>query len=345
MRKRRILSVVLSLLLLVALLAFFTRLLMPKHATSMREGALVSEYYYEADKGREHQVLFLGDCEAYLCFIPAIIWEECGITSFVRGSPAERVWQAYYLLLDTLRHAKPGVVVLSVYALCHGEPQGEAYNRLTLDGMRPSSVKLDALKASMSEGESFFSYIFPILRYHSRWSELTREDVDYLFKQKSISHNGYLMTGGSIAPDGEQHPDQRFDYELPARAMEYLEKIRLTCESEGITLVLVKSPTQSARYWWYDEWDRQVSEYAAAHGIDYYNLINNEKIGIYAEDYADGVHLNFHGAEKTSRYFGRILKQKYLVAAAPPAHSTREVWHEKTEKYYIERKNIAEKEK
>ena len=280
MRKRRILSVVLSLFLIVALLAIMTRLLTPKHATSIREGALVGEYYYEADKGREHQVIFLGDCEAYLCFIPAIIWEECAVTSFVRGSPAERVWQSYYLLLDTLRYEKPDVVVFSVYALCHGEPQSEAYNRLTLDTMRLSRIKLDAVRSSMSEGESMVSYLLPILRYHSRWSEISREDIDYFFEQKSISHNGYLMTDASLAPDGEQLPDELFDYELPARAMKYLDKLRLLCEREGITLVLVKSPTQSATYWWYDEWDRQVSEYAAAYGIDYYNLINNEEIGI-----------------------------------------------------------------
>ena len=122
MRKKRIFSIVLSFALLGAILTFTSRLLMPKHVSVVREGALVGEYYIEADEGREHQILFLGDCEAYGCFIPAIIWEASGLTSYVRGSPAARVWQSYYLLLDTLEYEKPDVVVLSVFALCHGFP-------------------------------------------------------------------------------------------------------------------------------------------------------------------------------------------------------------------------------
>ncbi len=344
MRKKRIVSVIFSLMLLCALVAFFNRLLTPKYSTAVREGSLVGEYYVEADEGREHQVLFLGDCEAYECFIPAIIWEAGGVTSFVRGSPAARVWQSCYLLLDTLEYEKPDVVVLSVFALCHGDAQGEAYNRLALDGMRLSNNKIDAIKASMTKGESLISYIFPILRYHSRWSRLTREDIDFFFARKTVSHNGYLLQGGVRAPDFEGAPEELFDYSLPTRAIEYLDKIRRVCESEGITLVLVKSPMNSAAYWWYDEWDAQVREYAERYRLDYYNLIGSEEIGIDGGDYADGVHLNFRGAEKTSRYFGKLLKEKYFVSTEPHGEAAKQIWRDKLDRYYIERNKFRESE-
>ena len=345
MKKRRFLGVFLSLALFCALFAVVTRLCTPKHATSLCEGALVGEYYLEADKGREHQVLFLGDCEAYECFIPAIIWEEGGVTSFVRGSPAARIWQSYYHLLDVLRYERPEVVVLSVYALCHAEGESEAYNRLALDGMRLSKVKTDAIKASMSEGESFISYIFPLLRYHSRWSRLSREDIDYFFATSVVSHNGYLLRGGKVAPDKIQAPEELFDYYLPSRAIEYLDRIRKACENEGITLVLVKSPMASTAYFWYDEWERQVIDYAEKYRLDYYNLINNEEIGISDSDYSDGVHLNFYGAEKTSRYFGRLIKERYFNSARERDVATEKIWQEKLEKYYIERNKLTENEK
>ena len=372
MKLKRIFAFTASLLAFCLIFAFFTRLLAPKHVTSLREGALVGEYYLEADAGGEHQVIFLGDCEAYGSFIPVIIWKNYGLTSFVRGSPAQRIWQSYYLLLDTLRYEKPDVVVLSVYALCHGESASEPYNRLTLDGMRWSKTKLDAVKASMTEGESLLSYIFPLLRYHSRWSELSREDIDYLFTKKTVSHNGYLITGGTLAPSALPTPEPLFDYSLPEITLEYLDKIRLVCQQEGIKLVLVKSPMQSDAYYWYDEWDAQVRAYAEQYGLDYYNLINNEEIGIVGSDYADGVHLNFRGAEKTSVYFGKILKENYFVndsastaaptasptevpaappvapdgfvAAAPHAathdEKTCEIWQDKLTKYYDERNEV-----
>ena len=342
MIKKRFFAIILSLALFCSLFFFFTRLLTPKHVLMLCEGALVGEYYLESDEGREHQVIFLGDCEAYGCFIPAIIWKNYGVTSFVRGSPAARAWQSYYLLLDTLRYEKPKVVVLSVYALCHGEPESEAYNRLALDGMRMSKIKLDAIRASVTEDESVISYIFPLLRYHSRFSRLTREDMDYLFNKKAVSHNGYLMSADVRAPDEKIIPEELFDYDLPQRAIKYLDEIRLVCEREGITLVLVKSPTQSASYYWYDEWDRQVQAYAERYALDYYNLINNEEIGITDADYADGVHLNLYGAEKTSAYFGRILKERYLADDGAHGSATRAIWQAKLTEYYNERKEVAE---
>ena len=51
-------------------------------------------------------------------------------------------WQSYYLLEETLKYEKPDVVVFNVLALKYNEPQSEAYNRLTLDGMKLSKLKL-----------------------------------------------------------------------------------------------------------------------------------------------------------------------------------------------------------
>ena len=39
--------------------------------------------------------------------------------------------------------------------------------------------------------------------------------------------------------------------------MDYLERMVALCEREGITLILMKAPTNSWRYWWYDEWDER----------------------------------------------------------------------------------------
>ena len=94
---------------------------------------------------------------------------------------------SYYLLEETLKYEKPKVVVFNVLAMKYDEPQKEAYNRLNLDGMKLSKEKIKAVKASMMDDENLIEYIFPLLRYHSRWSELTSEDFKYLFKKDKIS--------------------------------------------------------------------------------------------------------------------------------------------------------------
>ena len=55
-------------------------------------------------------------------------------------------------------------------------PQSEAYNRMSIDGMEWSMSKVNNIKASMMEDENFIDYVFPLLRYHGRWAELTKDD-------------------------------------------------------------------------------------------------------------------------------------------------------------------------
>jgi hypothetical protein len=156
-------------IIILSLALFFAaqELLVPKYMVSLHEGAMTAEYYRET---REHDVIFLGDCEVYSSYSPPRLWEDYGITSYIRGNSQQMIWQSFYLLEETLKYEKPKVLVYNVLAMRFEGPDNEAYNRLALDGMRLSTTKIKAVKASMTEGESLISYIFPLLRYHSRWS-------------------------------------------------------------------------------------------------------------------------------------------------------------------------------
>lgn len=335
--KKRIIICVCAVLVTALLLMLFQALVVPKYVDNP-EGLLTGEYYGEAGG---HDVIFVGDCEVYESFIPAVLWEKHGISSFVRGSAQQLVWQSYYLLEDTFRHETPKVVVFNVLALKYGEPQSEAYNRMTLDGMEWSGTKLDAIKASMTEDESLVDYVFPLLRFHSRITELTGDDFKYIFNAKKVSHSGYLMQKG-IAPMTDESEEGRTlrDYTLPETSIEYLEKMRLLCEENGAELVLVKSPTNSWGYWWYDEWDAQVKEYADEKELVYYNFIDEtDEIGIdwTVDTYDEGVHLNVYGAEKMTDYFGKILKENHGLDGLTHDSTICGAWEARVEEYYKER--------
>ena len=151
------------LLAVVLLLGFVQLLVTPKYMTTSRDGALIAESYNETT---DHDVVFIGDCEVYECFTPPTLWQEYGITSFVRGSAQQLIWQSYYLLEETLKRETPKAVVFNVLSIKYGEPQNEAYNRMTLDGMQWSGSKLRSIYASKTEEESIISYVFPLLRFH-----------------------------------------------------------------------------------------------------------------------------------------------------------------------------------
>jgi hypothetical protein len=89
--------------------------------------------------------------------------------------------------------------------------------------------------------------------------------------------------------------------------------MRTLCEENGVELILMKAPTNTPQWYWYESWDRAVEAYAQEHGLRYYNFLNNiEEIGLdYTTDtYDQGGHLNLSGAEKLSKYFGKIMTEE-----------------------------------
>ncbi len=308
----RTLCILVAVLLLVGAVAVLTPILQPKYLTLSPEGSLTEEYY-DSVKETPHDVLFIGDCEVYESFIPAVLWEEYGISSYVRGGAQQLVWHSYYLLEDALRYETPKVVVFNVLALKYGVPQREAYNRMALDGMEWSPVKVEAIKAAMTDEEDFLTYVFPFFRYHSRFGELSREDLTYAFRDKpTVSDSGYLMQTAVVPhdPADDLPPLTPESYTLPESAMDYLDRMADLCREKGIELILVKAPTNNWRYHWFDEWDARICDYAEERGLSYYNLIDDaEAMGLdmSTDSYDGGVHLNVWGAEKLTRYFGAIL--------------------------------------
>ena len=345
MKKRKfpkwIAAAALTCAVVLTALYLLQKLLMPKYMSDIVEGAMIGEYYQETT---DHEVLFVGDCEVYENFSPITLYEDYGITSYIRGSAQQLTWQSYYLLEDTLRYETPKVVVFNVLALKYNEPQSEAYNRMTLDGMKLSKTKLEAVLASMTEEESMVDYLFPILRYHSRWSDLTTEDFKYMFGRDKVSHNGYYMRADVKPVTDFPEPDVLADYRLGDYAMGYLDKMRRLCEEKGIELVLIKSPSLYPH--WYEQWDEQMVDYAKKYNLKYFNYAKlSEEIGIdYSTDtYDAGLHLNLAGAEKMSRYFGAWLKENYELTDYRENAGYQKVYGEKI-KFYEDMRDAQYKE-
>lgn len=324
----------------IASLWLVQKLLQPKYMEDLYEGALIGEYY---DETTTHDVVFIGDCEVYENFSPITLWEDYGITSYIRGSAQQLMWQSYYLMEETLKHEKPDVMIFNILAMQYGEPQNEAYNRLNLDGMKWSYSKAKSVKASMTEEENFMDYVFPLLRYHSRWSELKREDFQYLFSKKQISHGGFLMRTDVKPVESIPEGKPLADYQFSDTCYEYLDKMVKLCEDNDVQLIFIKAP--SVYPYWYDEWETQIETYSAEHNVPYYNFLelNNETgIDYQTDTYDNGLHLNLAGAEKMSKYFGRILQQEYGVKNRKNAPTIVKAWDEKVKFYNAMKKDQEE---
>jgi len=328
---KQFLKILCVILVFVLFFLLITRLLEPKYMTDLVEGSMIAEYYQETGK---HDVIFIGDCEVYANFSPMVLYQEEGITAYIRGTSQQLLWQSYGILKETLKQEKPKVVVFNVNALRYGEPVSEAYNRLTLDKMKWSKEKVEMIQASMTEEENFVSYVFPILRYHARFSQLTSEDFTYFAKEKKNTHNGFLINQ-HVKPAGSLPTKKRLpSYDFPENTMAYLEKMANLCKENGIEFVLIKAP--SLYPYWYEEYNEQIVSFAQKHDLDYYNLKEvAEEIGIdYTTDtYDGGLHLNLNGATKLSKYFAKVLKEEYGLEDYRENPEIRNAYKEKLKQY------------
>ena len=330
----KVVRVSLIFILLLMTFWFLNVLVSPKYMDSLVEGSMISEYY---DTPKNHEVIFIGDCEVYANFSPMVFYEEEGSSSYIRGSSQQLIWQSYSILEETLRYETPKVVIFNVNAMRYSEPVSEAYNRLTIDKMKWSKEKVEIIRSSMMEEENFLSYVFPILRYHSRIFELTKEDFTYFFQKKTHTFNGFLI---NQAVNGVKSlPSKRplTEDDFADITYQYLDKIRLLCEEKGIELVLIKAP--SLYPYWYSEYDEKIKEYASKYQLDYYNFLENIleiNLDYSTDTYDGGLHLNLQGATKLSKYFAPILKEKYSLTDYRENNEVSVYYEKELEKYYEE---------
>ena len=339
-RSRKIIAICVVVVFILSTLYLLQRLLEPKYMTDIVEGAMIAEYYEEE---HDHDVVFIGDCEVYENFTPALLWEKYGINSYIRGSAQQLIWQSYYLLEETLKYETPDVVIFNILSMKYNVPQNEAYNRMTIDGMKWSMSKAKSIQASMTEEEQFLDYVFPILRYHSRITDLNVDDFKYLFHRDKVTFNGYYMRV-DVKP-AENVPKGRplGDYSFGETAYEYLDKMTALCKEKGVQLILIKAP--SLYPYWYDEWEVQMEEYAKENDLVYINFLELiEECGLdFATDtYDGGLHLNLSGAEKVTKWLGNYLATETGLESRRGEAALENAWEPKLASYYEEIKRQTE---
>lgn len=335
MKQKKIVKYAVTAAVVLISLFLLQRLLIPKYASEVVEGSLIAEYYQE---NKDHEVIFIGDCEVYENFSPKILWEDYGINSYIRGSAQQLIWQSYYLLEDTLRYEKPEVVIFNVLSMQYDQPQREAYNRMTLEGMKWSLSKIKSIQASMTEREEFLDYVFPILRYHSRWRELKAEDVEYLFDRKQVSHNGYYMRVDVKPAENVPEGNILADYRFGENAWKYLDRMTQLCKENDIQLILIKAP--SLYPYWYKEWEDQMEKYAVENDLLYINFLElTEETGLdfSTDTYDGGLHMNLSGAEKITKYLGEVLREEAGLEDRRGEKELSEKWQEKIAAYEAEK--------
>lgn len=332
---------------LIAILYNINKILMPKYLLEdiWPTTATYKEFYALEDNSVD--VFFLGSSNAAAGFIPQELYNNYGITSYNLGCEQQSMLVSYYWLKEALKSQSPQVVILDCLMFFPFGDTGtlnasEECMRKALDYMKFGETKKEAIDAicKLDEGLSKESFYLTNIRYHTRWKELDIKD----FSVKKIRESGKLKGYAPLFGEGKNEDWQPFEdcgvvegcHEMNPTMREYFYKMVELCRQNGITLIMVKTPTT----------DEYIGKYnglkliAQEQGLTFFDF--NEK-SIYEQsgfdytlDMNDDAHCNIMGASKLTNFMGKyLIKEKMIQGAGKYAPQ----W-ENTKNYY---KEICEK--
>ncbi len=312
-----IIKIIIFIIIGFVLLQIATNLLMPKWTTTKdnRMTYIMRGFYKEPKNSLD--VVFMGNSDVYRGVSPIKLWDEYGIASYNYVSSGQRMWTAYYMMEECLKYQKPKLIVLNMDSAFIERKSTESNYRKTFDNMKLSLNKIKAITDPVFKNskEDILSYILPITRYHSRWSELNDNDFYQAFQNKRFEYKGMDLVA-TVKPynNGYDYMEKdNSDEEIGENCLKYLEKMVNLCKENNIELLLIEIPSADS---WSKDLSDKVTEFANNHDVDFIDMnLNASEFGFdWTTDTSDGGdHLNVYGAEKVSEYLGNIIQEKYDI--------------------------------
>ncbi|MBR5635584.1 MAG: hypothetical protein IKW81_01470 [Pseudobutyrivibrio sp.] len=335
-------------ILIVGLLVHgINKVLVPKfYVSNMWPTTSGLKGFYQMDEN-SIDVIYIGSSHSATTFIPQVVYDTNGITSYNLSCEQQNMLTSYYWLKEAYRYQSPKVVVLDTFMLFELSPSEplnspEGMTRKAIDSMRWSKVKWEAIHdiADKDPKQSVNSYIFTNIRFHDRWKNLTEQDFIYPSLDKKFELKGYVpLNDRAGSPD--YTPMAGYDstdmVEVLPLMRDYLDKIVDLCNEHDTQLILVKNPTVS----WSVSRHNTIAAYALEKGIpfiDYNDASYFTEAGfVYTDDMNDYGHPNIWGAEKLSAHMAGLLQGQYGVVG----HDDAAAWHD-TYTYYQDIKRDCE---
>ncbi len=275
----------------------------------MEENDTVGSFYKEPKDSIE--VLFVGSSHAYSSFSPMELWNETGIASYNLGTSSQSIPCSYYLIKEGIRTQHPKVIVLETYGVKYDVYYQSTALHIALDEIPFNKTKIEVLTEFLPrtlESDERLEYYFPIIRFHSRWQELTSAD----FRARNVFLKGYHL---NCSQKKQQEPVRTTKKkEVWAGMMEYFQRIVELCEENDVELVLYNAPmAKSDKYRSVTQKMNAFYEYAEEQGISYINFEDlREELDLdYQTDFRDKEHLNLYGARKITTYLAAYLTEHY----------------------------------
>lgn len=273
-------------------------------------GTDVLDFY--AQKNNSIDIVFLGSSHTYSSFNPYIIEDKTNLNGYDFATQQQPIWITYFYLKELLKYQDPKYVIIDVHMLVsmNSDYAYEQVNRDAIDKMRFSLNKISMINKCVKKDERA-AYYFNIIKYHSRYKELSDNDYDTIFKGRTVNNKGYIAL---------KYKNRSFNYdeiginndiiEIGKKSEVYLDKIISLSKNKNYKLIFVKTPAIYSDV----EYSKlnYINKYLTDRGETFIDFVKkNDELDLdYKKDFYDSGHLDKEGSEKFSNYFVKYLKEE-----------------------------------
>lgn len=310
----RIVKAICFCMVVVLMVNFLTELFTPKWLENRWQSAKTNNSFYELEENTI-DVAILGSSVVAAAVDPYQLYEEYGISSYNLGVMQQPMLGTFCWLEEVIRTQNPKVVAVEIKTAGRVSDKNEADARKSYDYLAwgKSKLRYAVEYANTNEEADIWEYLFPLSKYHTRWSEISYDDYDFLKGNNYSTTRGFstLTSRSNIEYNGiKMNPDKIVDNYNKTNE-DYLKRIIKLCQENNIGVVLLRTPDTS----WSTSRYNHVKEIADEYNVDYLDF-NTEKLMKetnldYSRDGADTVHLNLDGAQKLTQYLGKYLTSNY----------------------------------
>lgn len=291
-------------------------------------------------------VAFIGSSTTQVCAAPPVMWKECGFTAYNFGLSRSSSLISYYQLrfLLEVKMQKPKLIVFGFTCIADSDKADDTVkfensHRKAVEAMPFLNLKSEMIFQIKKDNpkQNIFTYFFPLLRYHSRWSDITEDDFlpdEYYECTKGV----YYVTRNSEEPVNCNAELFEADLEpMPASeySLNYYRKIVDLCMENGIEMAVVYYPRENEQKT--VRACKTLEAFCTENKIHFYDLStpeNWEAVGINGEtDFYNLNHLNSRGATKVSLALAHLLQDDFDLPdhRDDPAYSS---WFEDWDEFY-----------
>ncbi len=269
--------------------------------------------FYEEEENSLDAVYF-GSSNCYTFWNAPIAWEEYGIAVYPYACNSQPFITTEYLMREARKTQKEALYIVNVNAV--SEDLNEAKLHYLLDYMPFSLNKLRLTSYLAKTGgytlKESMEFYFPLLRYHTRWSELQQEDFNY--EINGLKGAAYHGTYVGQSADVRKHYvlSDEMDEQLSEVMESALDSLLDYCDEENLNVLFVTVPRAEVEVEDVTKINK-INHVISSRGYPVLNLLDKtQEIGLdLTKDYYHVTHTNIHGSIKFTYYLSEYLIENY----------------------------------